>query len=267
MSKHMRRAFTLIEVLITTSIISVLIALVMGGVGGAMTSARSFKCSNNLRQMGVAAQAYASVYQDAFPAAVIYFQRGSSVRTVAWDFESDQSGATKPGSLTVFTDQPLSAMQCPDLAPEMISEVSSSAPLTGYHYNTSFIGHEGFYPEVGADGRMRDGWSRVRLGLNCAQRRRTDSVAMFADGGFRGGANKYMRAPGNTVEFDVGMIHAGTSAFRHRGSCNCCFLDGHIASIGQPCASDLSTKDLLKFVSDFPKNGFLSGDDSAYDPR
>ena len=232
----MRRAFTLIEVLITTSIISVLIALVMGGVGGAMTSARSFKCSNNLRQMGVAAQAYASVYQDAFPAAVIYFQRGSSVRTVAWDFESDQSGATKPGSLTVFTDQPLSAMQCPDLAPEMISEVSSSAPLTGYHYNTSFIGHEGFYPEVGADGRMRDGWSRVRLGLNCAQRRRTDSVAMFADGGFR-------------------------------GSCNCCFLDGHIASIGQPCASDLSTKDLLKFVSDFPKNGFLSGDDSAYDPR
>ena len=132
MSNRIRRAFTLIEVLITTSIISVLIALVMGGVGGAMTSARSFKCSNNLRQMGVAAQAYAAAYQDAFPAAVIYFQRGSSVRTVAWDFESDQSGATKPGALTVFTDQPLSAMQCPEIQPALQAEVSSAELLTGH---------------------------------------------------------------------------------------------------------------------------------------
>ena len=267
MSNCIRRAFTLIEVLITTSIISVLIALVMGGVGGAMTSARSFKCSNNLRQMGVAAQAYAAAYQDAFPAAVIYFQRGSSVRTVAWDFESDQSGATKPGALTVFTDQPLSAMQCPEIQPALQAEVSIAELLTGYHYNTSFIGHEGFYPETGADGRVHDGWSRVRLGLNPTQRRRTDAVVVFADGGFRGGVNKFMRAPGNTVEFDVGMIHAGTSAFRHRSCCNGCFLDGHIASIGDPCRSALSTNDLLKYVTDFPKNGFLSGDDSAYDPR
>ncbi|MCE9620271.1 MAG: type II secretion system GspH family protein [Planctomycetes bacterium] len=256
------RAFTLIEVLVVASIVSLLVALTMGGLGSAMAASRSSRCSNNLRQFGVAAEAYASTYHDSFPAAVIYFQQGDSVRTVGWDFESNGGGATKPGSLALFVDQALDALRCPDYEP-----VPGREPLTGYHYNTSFIGHEGFYPELGSDGRMHDGWSRVRLGLNATQRRRTDTVAVFADGGFRGGTNRFMRAPGNTVESDAGLIHAGTSAFRHRGCCNACFLDGHGATFGDPCRSALSTADLLKYVVDFPRNGFLSGDDSAYDPR
>jgi prepilin-type processing-associated H-X9-DG protein len=92
-------------------------------------------------------------------------------------------------------------------------------------------------------------------------------VALFADAGYRGGSNKFMRAPGNTVELNAGMIHAGTNAFCHEGCCNACFLDGHSAAFSAPCKSPVSTTQLLKYVTDFPKNGFLSGDDCAYDPR
>ena len=259
----MRGAFTLVELLVTTSIISVLIALTTGGIRGVYAAAKSSACCNNLRQMGVAAQMYAANNRAAFPAAVIYFQEASSIRTVAWDFESTEGGASKPGALTAYTDHPLNAMQCP----EFQTSSSTAQPLTGYNYNTTFIGHEGFYPEVGEDGVMQDGWSRVRVGLNSSQRRHAASVALFADAGYRGGSNKFMRAPGNTVELNAGMIHAGTNAFCHAGCCNACFLDGHSGAFSTPYKSEFSNAQLLKFVTDFPKNGFLSGDDCAYDPR
>ena len=262
-SAFIQRAFTLIEVLVTTSIISLLIALATSGIRGAFATAKSSACASNLRHMGVAAHMYAATNRGSFPASVIYFQEASSIRTVAWDFESTQGGAIKPGALTTFTDHPLNAMQCP----EFQTATTSSQALTGYNYNTTFIGHEGFYPEVDQDGVMQDGWSRVRMGLNASQQRHAANVALFADAGFRGGSNKFMRAPGNTVELDVGMIHAGTSAFCHAGCCNACFLDGHSASFSAPCTSAFSNAQLLKFVTDFPKNGFLSADDSAYDPR
>ncbi len=261
--RTIRRAFTLVEVLVTTSIMSVLIALTTVCIHKVVTAAKSSTCSNNLRQMGVAAQMYAANHRASFPAAVVYFQEASSIRTVAWDFESVESGATMPGALTAYTDHPLNAMQCP----EFQTASTSAQPLTGYNYNTTFIGHEGFYPAVDQAGVMQDGWSRVRPGLNASQRRHASLVALFADAGFRGASNKFMRAPGNTVEGDRSMIHAGTNAFRHAGCCNACFLDGHSAVFTQPCTSAFSNAQLLKFVTDFPKNGFLSGDDSAYDPR
>ena len=258
-----RRAFTLVEVLVTVSIISVLIALVTSGIRGIFAAGKSSMCSNNLRSMGVAAHLYATNNRAAFPAAVIYFQEASSIRTVAWDFESTEGGASQPGALTAYTDHPLNAMQCP----EFQTAASTSQPLTGYNYNTTFIGHEGFYPEVGEDATIQDGWSRVRMGVNASQQRHGANVAMFADAGYRGGSNKFMRAPGNTVELNTGMIHAGTNAFCHAGCCNACFLDGHSAAFSTPYKSEFSNAQLLKFVTDFPKNGFLSGDDYAYDPR
>ncbi len=257
-----RRAFTLVEVMVTTGIVGVLAALLMGGLNSAMAASRSSLCANHLRQLALATESYATTFQDSYPAAVLYFQSGGGVRSVAWD-DAAGGGATRGGPLAPYLDLPMESLSCPQLPPAS----GAAPPGTGYQYNTTFIGHEGSLPAVDEDGRVHDGWSQARLGLGPSQRRRTDAVALFADAGYRGGSNKFMRAPGNTVELDAAMIHAGTSAFRHRGCCNACCLDGHGATFGEPRPSPVSTADLLKFVTDFPRNGFLTGDDSAYDPR
>jgi prepilin-type N-terminal cleavage/methylation domain-containing protein len=65
-----RRAFTLVELLVVIAIISILIALLLPAVQSARESARRSKCSNNLKQMGLALQRY----QETWPE---FFQPGS----------------------------------------------------------------------------------------------------------------------------------------------------------------------------------------------
>ena len=57
-----RRGMTLIEVLLTISIIAILIAILLPAVQMARESSRRTQCANNLRQIGIALNAYVSDY-------------------------------------------------------------------------------------------------------------------------------------------------------------------------------------------------------------
>jgi type II secretory pathway pseudopilin PulG len=260
-----RRAITLVELITVFGIITVLLALATGAASKVSREARSGTCRSNLRQLAIATESYRNVNDGGLPAAVLYFDEpGGGVRTEAWDFVQASDGTSSPGAIWSFMDRVPEVNQCPEFKGP---STFGSDPLTGYNYNTSFLGAEGTLPWTAPDGRRRQGWSAARLGLRSGSHHKPDRCALFADAGWKGGANKFMRAPGNTVEYDLGRVYAGGQAFRHGGCCNVVHLDGHCSGACDPFEGVNAQPWLLEDIMAFPANGFLSDDDSLYDPR
>ncbi len=260
----MTRAFTLIEALVVIAIVVILIGLVLPGVRTAAEGGRATECQSNLRQLAQASQAYATLNKDRFAPAILQFAMpGGGVRTLSWDFETQPSSPPRAGSITRFLDAPSRVMHCPSYTEQ---GTTTGDEFTGYNYNTTFVGAEGRFPQQAADGSILDGWKAVRLGLAPSQCRRTEA-ALLGEGGWAQGTNKYMRAPMNTVEGDQMMVSAGAQAFRHLACTHVARLDGSVHTACVACQGAATSAASAQSILAYPSNGFLSDDDSAYDPR
>ena len=259
-----RRALTLVEILVVVGIIALLTSLMLPGVTAVREGSRSGECAGRLRQLAVAAQSYATASREVFPAAILFELRSGGVRTVAWDFVQGAAGEIEPGPLWSFTDHPYDVQQCPSF---LGASTFGGDPVTGFNYNTTFIGAEGSWPITDPDGRVRSGWESARRGLSMNQQRRPSETALFGDGGWQSGANKFMRAPSATVEMDLGIVYGGAQAYRHQGCTNVAWLDGHVRGVCTQCKGVHASDALLTSPMGWPDNGFLTNDDRAYDPR
>ncbi|MFK7960821.1 MAG: type II secretion system protein [Phycisphaerales bacterium] len=252
----MRRGLTIVEILAVLTVLSVLGAILLPAIGGVRGSARTTESLSQLRQMTFAAQRYTDRW-NRFPMAVRYEPGDGAVRTLAWDWQQTATGETVPGPMWRFTDTPDEVLRCPAWRG---ADGAEGEPFSGYNYNTSYLGGEASYGTTG--------WDAIRWGLRPAAVRRPADAVIFGAGGWRGGTNKFMRAPGNREGLDPWTLHAGGQAFRyHGGRTVTAHLDGHVATSAQaqlPPEPDLMAAEQ---VMDHPRNGFLSSDDRAYDPR
>lgn len=239
-----RRAFTLVELLAVIALVGVLAALLVPALDQGREAARAAACATNLRQLAAAALSYAADHGGEFP----WGMRIEGGETACWDFITGAGGKARPGLIWERIPECASGrvLQCP-------SFVGGNAnwrgdPYTGYNYNCSYVG------KVEGDPGDRAG-PALQSQIEVPAR-----TALFGDGQYARGANKFMRAPERDAAHDGsgnGIRSAGTQGFRHRGRTNVAFADGHVESLATPYRRGSEG-----FVSD--GCGFLSPDNSLY---
>lgn len=255
------RAFSLIELLVVISTVALLLGLLLPSLNMAREQTRRTVCLNNLRQMALAAQSYAAVYDDHYPLAYYNRRIDETTRLFSWDFTSwrqwtDAGAVTQVEPGLLWTGRTIEKIQqCPafDGAHNAMAD-----PFTGYNYNTSYIGlDDTLSPENSA---------------KTTDVRRPAETALFGDGqSTDGGANKYMRAPfshpGDTLLPDSAR-YAGAQGYRHQGQTNAAFCDGHAEPWSEiHTETDPSAKNHLDNYNakDDVKVGFLTSDNRIYD--
>ena len=69
MRKSIQNGFTIVELLVVISIIAVLLAILIPGLGKARSMAKQMKCASNLRQIDIAMRLYLGDNKDTYPCA------------------------------------------------------------------------------------------------------------------------------------------------------------------------------------------------------
>jgi prepilin-type processing-associated H-X9-DG protein/prepilin-type N-terminal cleavage/methylation domain-containing protein len=245
--------FTLVELLVVIGIIGLLISILMPALSKARESAKTTQCISNLRQMAIAAQMYANENHGFFPIASYSVSNGNTAYGFNWDFTTVLDLIT--GKRTVIpgllwngklgndgSGAVSRIQQCPSFDGKSNTLLD---PYTGYNYNTSYVGGE----QIAATGALI-------APAKASQIRRAWQTAIFGDGQYSAGADKYMRSPARGPRDAAGGFGVGgTQGFRHRGKTNVAFVDGHAETL-----SDRFTAGLPVAIG----TGFISPDNSLY---
>ena len=225
--------FSLIELLVVIAIIAILAAILFPVITAAKQSAKQTKCCSNLKQILTAWTLYAD--DNSGRACPSYYYSPCTLTEHAWDFTIRWS--SNPPDYEFGLLGPYTKNGVINACPSFFGN-GWGRPYTGYAYNTSYIG-----------GDSNAGIAPCIVG----EIARPSRKVVFADGGFGNPVNaqNYLRAPSDPL-FVAGKVH-----FRHNGSADVAYADGHVARTNKKCRYDPKE----------PECGALSEDDSAYELR
>ena len=234
--KHNDSGFTLIELITVMTIIMMLAMMTIGSIQKASGEARRIQCLNNMRQMVMAAHLYANDSDGNLPPA---YQR---------DFDSGQTRTWESYLWNLGTE--FRIHQCPAFHGKAMYKDDR---YTGYNYNASYVGGQ----TLKKNGAVLPGST---VSANLAHIHDPERCALFGDGEYASGANKFMRSPyPGKLDADSSLTLAGTQGFRHRGRTNIGFADGHVDSLRERYTASGSSG---KPAADC---GFISSDNELYD--
>ncbi len=240
-----KKAFTLVELLVVIGIIALLIGILMPALTSARVAASRVQCLSNMRQMVIAAVNYAALNAGHYPSA--YYGVSTPDVAIAYNWDFTVTTDLHTGKLTITpgllwggsTDARI--QQCPSYDGR---SNTLADPYTGYNYNTSYIGR----------GDLEVIKSPAKLG----QVKNSAGCILFGDGQWRNGANKFMRCPQTSPgDGTFSGRTAGTQGLRHGKMTNAAFADGHAESFRQ-----LYSAGYAGLPADC---GFFSPDNSMYD--
>jgi len=227
MKRSLVQAFTLVELLVVLTVLTVLVTILLPAVGRGADSARRLKCISNLRQLGIAAQLYTND-----SGGKLFRWRGEALEGgrrfwFGWlqnGIKGERSFDLTQGALHPYLGskgvEMCSAMNY--VNPKL--KLKATGASYGYGYNIELSAPDG------------------EPLLDAARIPSSSRIVLFGDSGqvntFQAPAS---RENPMLEEFYYLSVSEATAHFRHTGTANAVFCDGHTGQ-EKPLAGSLDTR-------------------------
>ncbi len=244
--------FTLIELLVVISIIALLIAILLPALGAARGSARAVQCASNMKQLGIANQAYAADQKDVFAP---FQENGGLHDSDTWDLLlAPYFDRPTDDGLDTFNEAGGggAALACPEDSnpfPKLFGEAIGGASHAGtsegwlsYAMNSSLASFNGkpIYTGVGGNNAATIAQpSKTMHHMDAAYLRYVSDSVFLIRKTFNGGVisppdvRSHFEAPAPISSAVHKTAHEKVMGdpehkYRHGGSMNLLYADGHV---------------------------------------